>query len=584
MSISRFFKSRSLTVTSSLVLSFLFLIMIGTIIVLSYFQQRQSYYEQFNMYGTSFEAQVNVNHDLIETSASKIARQEGSSDNAFTILKRQLNAMVGGSSVTNAYLLAPEKIERDGKSYLVNIQANSELDAVGWQPGSEYLLPPSFQESLTQAIQTGSAITEPFKDEVGEWITYISPIKDQSGNLTAIFCIDFNYRDVEDKVDEIFWTNVGGAIFFTAIAILIVVILIRITLRPLRKLAELSKLAAQGDLTVTVPVTSRNEIGQAAAAFNDMIGSLRDLASSIRTTSSEVSESAANLQESAGQTAEATQEIAESIQTVAAGSDTQLKSSQECMQAMSEMAAGIQRIAESSSLVSDLAADTSANAIAGDTVVSDALRQMQAIESNLGSSVASMHELQQLSSRIGEIMALISDVANQTNLLALNASIEAARAGEHGKGFAVVAQEIRKLAERSRSSSEQIDTILQGIHERTSAAVTSLEQTMLEARTGTVVAAEAGTAFKSIVGAIQQVTGQVQEVSAAAEQMSASSEEIAASLEELERIAAFSSQETERVAASSEEQLAAMEEVASSSEQLRQLANGLNGAIGRFRV
>lgn len=181
-------------------------------------------------------------------------------------------------------------------------------------------------------------------------------------------------------------------------------------------------------------------------------------------------------------------------------------------------------------------------------------------------------------------MALIADVANQTNLLALNASIEAARAGEHGRGFAVVAQEIRKLAERSRASSDQIDVILQGIGTRTAEAVESLELSMTHAQTGTVIASEAGDSFSSIVEAIRQVSGQVQEVSAASQQMSASSEEIAASLQELERIAAVSSQHSERVAASSEEQLAAMQEVASASEQLRELAGGLNVTIGRFRV
>ncbi|MFC4101239.1 methyl-accepting chemotaxis protein [Paenibacillus xanthanilyticus] len=184
---------------------------------------------------------------------------------------------------------------------------------------------------------------------------------------------------------------------------------------------------------------------------------------------------------------------------------------------------------------------------------------MQAIEQNLHKSVDTMHELRQLSTRIGEMIALIGEVANQTNLLALNASIEAARAGEHGKGFAVVAQEIRKLAERSKTSSAQIADILQGIGERTGEAVVSLEQSMAEAQTGTVVANKAGETFKAIVQSIRQVSEQVGEVSAASEQMSAGSEHVAVSLNNVERIASNSSMDSARVAAASEEQLASMQ-------------------------
>ncbi|MFD0714083.1 methyl-accepting chemotaxis protein [Paenibacillus sp. GCM10027626] len=579
-----FFKSRSLILTSSIVISVLFVVMIGLLSMMSYKQQREAYLDEFQQYGTILGAQVTANEDLVTTVRSKIAANEGNQDIAFSILKRQLNAMVDGLAIANAYVFSPEKVEEDGKSYLINYQENQTLTDAGFHAGDKYELSPTFLAGYEKAIKDGHAITEPFTDSVGEWITYLTIIKDGRGEPIATFGIDFNYSDVRSKLNSLLWSNLGIGVLFIVISIMIVILLIRLAVRPLRRLAELSSQAAEGDLTVSVPVTGDHEIGRAAAAFNKMISSLRDLAANIRTTSAEVSESASNLQLSSSQTAEAAQEIAESIQTVAAGSDTQLKSSQECQRAMSEMAVGIQRIAESSAIVSELAAETSSNAAAGEEVIGGAVKQMQTIEHNISESVEVMYDLQQLSKRVSDIMALISDVAAQTNLLALNASIEAARAGEHGKGFAVVAHEIRKLAERSRASSEQIADILKGISARTVQAVESLELSMQEARTGTAVASEAGDTFRSIVQAIQHVTGQVQEVSASTEQLSASSEEIAASLEELERIASFSSQQTEGVAASSEEQLATMEEVASASEQLRELADSLNSAIGRFRV
>ncbi|WP_414730984.1 methyl-accepting chemotaxis protein [Bacillus sp. FJAT-28004] len=356
------------------------------------------------------------------------------------------------------------------------------------------------------------------------------------------------------------------------------------TLKPLKRLAEVSSLAAKGDLTLAVSVNGGNEIAQVSNAFNEMIASLRQLTGSIRITSDEVAGSAYNMQQSAEQTSRATEEVTEAIQEVASGSDTQLQSLQECQRAMTEMTIGIQRIAESTSSVSELAADTTALATEGETVIDQTLQQMNAIESNVVETVTTLHELKEQSDKIGGILALIGDVANQTNLLALNASIEAARAGEHGKGFAVVAHEIRKLAERSKESSEQIGSILHSIGSHAATAVSSMEQSVEAARFGSSISAQAGESFRSIVTSIRDVSSQVQEVSAASEQMSAGSEQIAASLDALEGITASSAGNSQRVAAASEEQLASMQEVASSSEQLRNLASTLNEAISRFKT
>lgn len=583
MFIAKFFRTKSLVLTGSILLSILFMIVIGVLTVLFHNQQRQSYLDQFEQIGFSFAMQMKANEDLVTTANEKLTNGEGAQDTAFAILKRQLEAMVEGSSIANAYVFVPEQAAADGQSHLNVLQTNQALTDSGLSPGTGYIPSNTFLTGYEKALSDGWAITEPFEDEIGHWISYLAPIKDSNGELLALFGVDFNYGEVEQKLSSIMWRNIGISLLFMAVSLAIVILMISGALKPLRRLAHLSKQAAAGDLTISVPVTSRNEIGQVTESFNLMISNLRQLVHNIKDNSSEVAVSAVNLQESAKQTADATQEIADAIHTVAVGSETQLQSSQECQRAMDEMATGIQRIAESSSIVAELASDTVIQADSGQRVMVSTVVQIQEIERHLVGSVEIIHELKRLSEHIGEIMSLIADVSTQTNLLALNASIEAARAGEHGKGFAVVAQEIRKLAERSRASSEQIEDILQGIGTYTDKAVSSLEQSMADAKAGSEVIAEAGDSFRSIVHSIRQVSGQIQEVSAASEQMSASSEQIAASLQELAQIATVSSQHSERVAASSEEQLAAMEEVASASEQLRDLAAGLNDTIGHFR-
>ncbi|WP_141500591.1 methyl-accepting chemotaxis protein [Paenibacillus luteus] len=577
-------KDKSLVVTSSIVLALLLVMVIGVTEYLSYNTQKKNYLAEIERIGQTLSYQMEAAHDLLAFGNKEITAGNDTNNDNFKLLKLQLDVMIKNDIVSNAYVYMPDIIEKDGKSYLKVIQSNEELNAAGLGPGQDYELTPAFQEDVHKAMDNGSVVTAPVVDAFGEWVTYLSKVETPNGRFIGLFGIDIDYKKINDAMSAMLWQSIGIAVLLSAIAIGIIIALIRMVLRPLKRLAEVSSLAAKGDLTLAVAVKGNNEISQVSMAFNEMIASLRQLTSNIRTTSDEVAGSAFNMQQSAEQTSRATEEVTEAIQEVASGSETQLQSFQECQRAMTEMTIGIQRIAESSSSVSDLAAETTALASEGETVIEQTLQQMQTIENNVVSTVATLHELKEQSDKIGSILGLIGDVANQTNLLALNASIEAARAGEHGKGFAVVAHEIRKLAERSKESSEQIGTILHSIGSYTSTAVSSMEQSVEAARVGSTVSSQAGESFRTIVTSIRDVSSQVQEVSAASEQMSAGSEQIAASLDELETITASAAGNSQRVAAASEEQLASMQEVASSSEQLRNLASSLNEAIGRFKT
>lgn len=576
-------KDKSLTLTSSVVLAIIFIMIISITQLSSYKSQKTAYLEDMERTARTFGVQTQSNLQMI-TSIHKQLLEEKTASADLGLLKLQFNAMTTNELIANSYAFMPELIEKDGKTYLNIMQASDNLYEAGYTPGKLYELSPEYIAGYEKVLTEGFTQLEPYTDDIGTWVTFLTLVKDGNNEAVSIYAADFDYDQVEAKINRMLLESSMGALLLILIAIVLVVWLIRLALKPLKRLAEVSALAAQGNLTITIPVNNSNEIGRVAAAFNEMIISLRHLTHNIRITSSEVSASSANMQESAEQTAQATQEVAESIQEVAVGTDTQLQSLQECQRAMTEMTIGIQRIAESSSSVSEMAGDTTELAAAGEIVIEGTVGHMQTISDKMTNTVTALHELEQMSGQIGEILSMIEDVANQTNLLALNASIEAARAGEHGKGFAVVAHEIRKLAERSKDSSEQIGAILNGISSRTGEAVQSMEQAVVEAREGSDVSRQAGQSFRAILEAIRKVSEQVQEVSAASEQMSAGSEQIAASLDQLENIASDSSGHAQRVAAASEEQLASMQEVASSSAQLNDLASTLNQAISKFKT
>ncbi|GGG73712.1 methyl-accepting chemotaxis protein [Paenibacillus radicis (ex Gao et al. 2016)] len=577
-------KDRSLALTSSIVLAALFIAVIGVFEWTSYSAQKDAYLADMERATRTFGVQMQANLDLVQNAYIQMKADQRDNQATFNTLGKQLDAMNTNELVKNTYLFMPNMVEKDDNKFATIIKSNKNMIDLGYDTEKEYQLPHAFIEGFEKLGTENFIQLDTYKDEMGTWITYLTPIKNKEGKIISYFAIDFDYDDVTGKMNAMLWKGIGLAALFIVIAMAFVVWLARLALSPLKRLAEISAQAAKGDLTQTVAVTNSNEIGLVSAAFNDMIISLRSLTYNLRSASEEVSSSSANMQESAEQTAAATQEVAEAIQEVAAGADTQLQSFQECQRAMTEMTVGIQRIAESSSAVSDLAADTTDLAVAGGEVLGRTVQQIHAIEHSVSSTVTTLEQLEEMNGQISTILAMIGDVANQTNLLALNASIEAARAGEHGRGFAVVATEIRKLAERSKESSEQINTILTGISSHTNEAVRSMEQAVTGAREGSAISMKAGESFRAIVEAIRAVSTQVQEVSAASQQMSAGSEEIAASLDQLEHIAESSSLHSQRVAASSEEQLASMQEVASSAVQLRSLAAALNKEIGKFKT
>lgn len=584
MSMLNKLKNRSLVLTGSIILAIFMIIIIAVMEWFSYVDRKADFEGQIERIGNVLADNTSVHLEAIAIMAEHM--KEGTSDKSesYDLLKRTLNLVKNSDQITNTYLFFPEISENDGKTSLTFLAINDTLAESGIQSGSSYTPSESYLATFKKVLEGGRGLTDEYTDDVGTWVSYLAPIKNDKGDIIAVYGADYDYDKIEDQLRDIIMKNVLIGIIVSFICILIIVALLRLTLKPLEQLARSAALAAKGDLTQKVAVKNGNEIGRAAEAFNVMTESLRQLTSSVRTATGQVAEAAQMLQDSSTQTAQATEEVAGAVQEVAAGSDTQLQSTEECQRAMNEMAIGIERIAESSSSVAEMTSDTADMAAEGETIIQQTVEQMRTISAKMENTVATLEELDQLSTDIQSILDMINDVANQTNLLALNASIEAARAGEHGKGFAVVANEIRMLAERSKTSSDQIRTILEGTGNHLHLLVGSMEQTKKEAFEGSRITQQAGESFRSIVSSIRAVNMQVQEVSAAAEQMSASGEEIAASLDQLAHIASTSSDHAQRVAAASEEQLASMEEVASSADQLRDTAEKLNEEAKRFKV
>jgi methyl-accepting chemotaxis protein len=197
---------------------------------------------------------------------------------------------------------------------------------------------------------------------------------------------------------------------------------------------------------------------------------------------------------------------------------------------------------------------------------------------------AAVRNLGNRSNEIGRIVEVITGIADQTNLLALNAAIEAARAGEQGRGFAVVAEEVRKLAEQSRTAAEQISGLIGEIQNDTNNAVTTMDAGGREVAAGTEAVEKAGAAFAAIANAVQGMVARIQEVSAATQSLAAGSQQAVKAVESIAAITEEAAAGSQEVGASAQEQSASVQEIASSSESLAQMAQELQRAVAEFSI
>lgn len=288
----------------------------------------------------------------------------------------------------------------------------------------------------------------------------------------------------------------------------------------LRLLDEIADLA-DGDLRSYATV-SEDFTGAIADSINFAIDQLRDLVSRITETSQEVAQYTANTQGITNQLAEASEHQAQEIAGASA--------------AINEMAMSIDQVsanADESAVVAERSVQIAAN---GAQVVNRSIEGMDTIREQIQETSKRIKRLGESSQEIGNIVALINDIADQTNILALNAAIQASMAGEAGRGFAVVADEVQRLAERSASATKQIEGLVKTIQTDTNEAVISMEQTTSEVVRGANLSKDAGVALDEIQNVSGNLAKLIANISDAAKLQSASAGHIATTMNVVQEI------------------------------------------------
>ena len=369
------------------------------------------------------------------------------------------------------------------------------------------------------------------------------------------------------------------------LAILIGTVISRRISKPLKSLSKASELISSGDLTINdIEVKTRDEIGDLARSFNQMKRNLRQLVRQLSQSAEQVASSSQELTASAEMSSKAAEEISSTIQDVSLGSENQVTLVKESVEAIHETSAVTEQIKANSQKTSSLSKETAEKALIGYHEIQSAVKQIDSIHLAMNQLAEVIKGMRDHSQQIVQIIEVISAISAQTNLLALNAAIEAARAGEHGRGFAVVSDEVRKLAEQSAISAEQITQLITSMQTDTDRAVKTMVTGTEEMDKGIQIVNKAGLLFEEIIGYVDQVAVQTQEVSAASGQMSSSMIPTIDSMQTVSRVSETVAAGTQNVSASAEEQLASMEEISATASSLSQLAEELHRLVRTFKV
>ncbi|WP_371363430.1 Methyl-accepting chemotaxis protein McpA [Sporomusa rhizae] len=377
----------------------------------------------------------------------------------------------------------------------------------------------------------------------------------------------------------------GGLVAAAVILVIVAAIFIaRSITRPIARLVGSTQAVAAGDLSQSLPVESKDEVGQLSEAFNAMTGQLKSLIKQITVNAELLAASSEELTASAAQSTQTANQVAVAIADVAQGAEEQMTTILTTSAAVEQISASTQQVAANANEVAAQSVEAAHKAKQGDEAAVKAIEQMNFIEKTVNTSAQVVAKLGERSKEIGQIVDTISGIAGQTNLLALNAAIEAARAGEQGRGFAVVAEEVRKLAEQSQEASKQIALLIGEIQGETDKAVDAMNNGTREVKLGAEVVTSASQAFKEIVGLVTAVSERIKEISSAIQQMAGGSQQAVGSVKKIESISRQAAGEAQTVSAAMQEQTSTMNGIASASENLAMLAQELQSAISKFRV
>ncbi|WP_367646216.1 methyl-accepting chemotaxis protein [Azonexus fungiphilus] len=379
------------------------------------------------------------------------------------------------------------------------------------------------------------------------------------GTVLGLVSMKVSLDSVEAEVAS-FRLKIAGAALGALGALLLIIYFLthHFVTAPLEQLRQgLRDIArGEGDLTRRLPVSGKDEVGQSAYVFNEMMGNFQQLVSQVRDAASQVSARVSALSDSADR--------------VSQSSHLQNEKSNDAAAAVEQLVSSISSIAQSAEHVQHQSQESLARANEGSRNLQTLLGEMNVVESAVKEMAESVNNFVRNTEAITTMTREVKDIAEQTNLLALNAAIEAARAGEQGRGFAVVADEVRKLAEKSSRSASEIDSITANLSAQSVAVRRSIEAGIHHLETSQAAVASVSSVLQATNGSVSEVDHGLEAIASATDQQRRFSGDVETSIE--------------AIAGMARDNTGAVEQTAGAAHDLKRLADGLANLVGRFKV